>query len=505
MVSVMLSALVQGVNAMVVKVECDKTQGLPGITIIGLADTVVKEAAMRTKLAIKNSGFKLSKSKMTINVVPADIKKEGSHLDLPIALSLLKCELDKTPEGAEDIAAIGEVNLHGDVLPVRGALALLIALQEEGVDRVIIPKANLKQAKLLSGIRVYPVENLESAYAVLLGNNPFYEDCRADYEKSPCNYEDFSEVCGQMEAKRALEIACAGGHNVLMMGPPGSGKSMLSKRIPGILPDLSYSEVLELTKIYSVSKQPVLGDVITRRPFRSPHHGASAVALCGGGKDLSPGEISLAHRGVLFLDELPEFSRSFIESIRQPIEDKVIHISRASGQVTYPANFILVAAFNPCPCGYYGDREKPCTCTQQAIRSYQNRISGPILDRFDIQIIVPRIAYEDLRKTAKSESSEIIKARVEQVRELQYKRFKDGMKLNGTMQPKEIKKYCKLDAASEAMIEKAYKEFGFSVRCLNSVIKLARTISDLKGLKNIDKSSVLEALAYRRIDRLFQR
>lgn len=505
MVSVMLSALVNGVNALIVKVECDITQGMPGINIIGLADTVVKEAAMRTKLAIKNSGFKVPKCKITINVLPADVKKAGSHLDLPIALSLLKSGLEEPLKEGEDIAAIGEVNLHGDILGVRGALPLLIALQEQGVNRVIIPRANLKQAKLLSGMRVYPVDDLSSAFSVLLGENQHFEDCHADFERGREDYDDFSEVCGQTEAKRALEIACAGGHNVLMMGPPGSGKSMLSKRIPGILPDLSYNEILELTKIYSVSKNPVLGDVITKRPFRSPHHGASAVALCGGGKDLSPGEISLAHRGVLFLDELPEFSRSFIESIRQPIEDKVINISRASGQVTYPANFILVAAFNPCPCGYFGDKEKACTCTKQAIRTYQNRISGPILDRFDIQIIVPRIAYEEIRKTGKSESSQSIKERVERVRDIQLKRFKDPMKLNAGLLPREIKKYCKLGPESEELLERAYREFGFSVRCLNSVIKLSRTISDLKGLKDIDKASVLEALAYRRIDRVFHR
>lgn len=504
MVSVMLSALVYGVKALVVKVECDNTQGMPGINIIGLADTVVKEAAMRTKLAIKNSGFKIPKCKITINVVPADVKKAGSHLDLPIALSLIKSGLKKPLEG-QNMAAIGEVNLHGDVLPVKGVLPLLIALQEEGIDRVIIPRDNLIQARLLKGLRVYPVDNLISAFSALSGGSDDYVDCEADYERGREDYEDFSEVCGQTEAKRALEIACAGGHNILMMGPPGSGKSMLSKRIPGILPDLSYSEVLELTKIYSVSNQPVLGAVITKRPFRSPHHGASAVALCGGGRDLSPGEISLAHRGVLFLDELPEFSRSFIESIRQPIEDKLIHIARATGQVTYPANFILVAAFNPCPCGYYGDKEKPCTCTKKAIQNYQNRISGPILDRFDIQIIVPRVAYEDIRRKPQSESSARIKERVERVREIQLRRFKQGMRLNADMSSKEINKYCRLGHESEELLEKAYKDYGFSMRCLNSVIKLSRTISDLKGLKDIDRSSVLEALAYRRIDRVLQR
>ncbi len=499
MVTEIISAVISGVTGLLVKVEIDLSRGMPKFNIIGLADKVVREAAERTKTAIRNSDFEFPKSRVTVNFVPASVKKDGTHLDLAIALGIVRAYMGVAKKC--EYAMIGELGLGGQVLGVTGVIPVLIALQEEGYKKVIIPKANLKQARLLKEVTVYPVDNLREAFDISMEENPIGVECMGIYENPNSAHLDFSEVSAQSEAKRALEIAAAGGHNVLMMGPPGSGKSMLSKRIPGIMPDLEYQEILELTKIYSVSGSPLVNDVITKRPFRSPHHGSSAVAMCGGGADLRPGEITLSHRGVLFLDEFPEYSRSLIESIRQPLEDGVIHISRATGSVTYPAVFSLIAAFNPCPCGYYGSSTRTCTCTAFDIKRYQSKISGPILDRFDVQIVMEPVPYGDLMHNEKAESSKLIKQRVIKARNEQKKRFGKKIKLNSDMNTKDIKKYCKLDLKTEELLERAYDSMHLSARSLNSVLKVARTIADLKGEDNITRESVLEGLSFRRIDR----
>lgn len=493
------SAVINGNTATVIDVEVDSSNGKFAYNFVGLADLVVKEARERTRLAMKNTGYVLPSKCITVNFVPADIKKAGSYMDLAIAIGVIKIIEEK--ESYQKIGYIGELGLAGQVIGINGIIPILISLQEEGIKRVVIPDENFEQAKLLKGIEVLPVSHLSEAVDTVLNpDNINWQICLGKFESNIDDIVDFSEVSGQYEAKRALEISASGGHNVLMMGSPGSGKSMLSKRLSTIMPKLSYQEVLELTKIYSLSHISLKSSIVKTRPFRSPHHSSSVVSICGGGSNISPGEITLANRGVLFLDEFPEFSRNVLESIRQPLEDKHILISRASGKILYPAFFTLIAAFNPCPCGYQNDEDRVCTCNYGEIKRYQNKISGPILDRFDIQIILHKVTYENLRKKPSEESSESIRKRVELSRDVQKKRFSDDTTLNAHMNNFQIRKYCKIDDETESMLESAYQKMNLSARSLNNVLKLSRTIADMEEKEKIKIEHVLEALSYRQID-----
>lgn len=501
MLAHVFSCAVIGLDGVLIDIEVDYGQGLPHMAIVGLPDEAVKESRERVYSAIKNAFLVYPRRPLTVNLAPASVRKEGPFYDLPIAVGVLITGEQIPPEAVDNSLIIGELSLDGSVRHIRGVLAAAALARSEGYKKVYVPAIDAPEASLIPDIEVYPVEDLNQLWQHLNGENlisPFQpgDVIAPDFVMEST---DFSEVKGQEHIKRALEVAAAGGHNVLMTGSPGAGKTLLARAMTSILPSMSLDESLEVTRIYSISDQlPAATPLIRQRPFRAPHHTISHAGLVGGGHVPKPGEISLAHRGVLFLDELPEFGKRILEVLRQPLEDKVVTISRAQGSFTFPANFMLVGAMNPCPCGYFGDTLRQCTCAPAAISTYQKRISGPLLDRIDIHLQVPRVDYQKLSDKRGGETSETIRERVEAARQIQIKRF-TGTKLvsNADMTPKEIRQHCVLDAAGEGLMKTAMRQLRLTARGYHRVLKLSRTIADLAGEPAIKTEHLAEALQYR--------
>jgi magnesium chelatase family protein len=494
------SCAVIGLDGVVVEVEVDTGGGLPKMVIVGLPDTAVQESRERVQSAVKNAGFYYPRRKVTVNLAPASVRKEGPAYDLPIAVGVLIATQQLHPDMLENTMIIGELSLDGGVRHVKGVLPMAALARQEGVKTVVVPAVDAPEAALIPDIEVIPASTLNALYDHLTGMVPISPAEPPAHDPSEVVVEtDFSEIKGQEHVKRALEVAAAGGHNLLMIGPPGAGKTLMARALPSILPAMTIDESLDVTRIYSVADLlPSDVPLIRARPFRSPHHTISHAGLVGGGNWPHPGEISLAHRGVLFLDELPEFSSKVLEVLRQPLEDKVVTISRAQGSLTFPANFQLAAAMNPCPCGYYGDPVKPCTCSSSTIIRYQKRISGPLLDRIDIHMQVPRVAYQKLRDMRPGEASATVRARVEAARQRQRERFSGtAIPCNADMHPAQIRKYCALDEACQSLMKTAMRQLQLTARAYHRVLKLARTIADLSGMDDITQVHLAEALQYR--------